>query len=223
MKLRKGTVHGVNKKYDKIVHVGHSYGSLLTNALVAQYPTSSEGIILTGYSADPSYMLQTYAAFNMQIAALNQPLRFGTLSTKDIFKFRSAVKYLSHYLKLGHSGISDTTALKEYGFDVGVDLIAGIDDSSVVSEHLQGGYLTWANQGANQFAFLNPEGINEGIPAYTESTKYPFTIGELLTGASVPLLASSFTGPVLIVTGSEYTPSPFHSFTYLFPSRGASP
>lgn len=37
-------------KPDKVVHVGHSFGSIVTNALVASHPTLSDGIVLTGFS-----------------------------------------------------------------------------------------------------------------------------------------------------------------------------
>lgn len=44
--------------FQKIVHVGHSFGSSETYALTAQDPTISDGIILTGFSQNGSFASQ---------------------------------------------------------------------------------------------------------------------------------------------------------------------
>ncbi|KAI1802849.1 alpha/beta-hydrolase [Daldinia bambusicola] len=53
LKLRRGTLPGVRARHDKIVHVGHSYGSAQTYALTAAHPDDrvSDAIALTGFSA----------------------------------------------------------------------------------------------------------------------------------------------------------------------------
>ena len=53
--LREENIEGV-PHYDKIFHVGHSYGSTHTYALTAKYPGISDGIALTGFSQDGSYV-----------------------------------------------------------------------------------------------------------------------------------------------------------------------
>lgn len=53
--LREGEVCGV-PKYEKIVHVGHSFGSTHTYALTAMYPNISDGIALTGFSQNGSFV-----------------------------------------------------------------------------------------------------------------------------------------------------------------------
>ncbi|XDG09422.1 hypothetical protein ABKA04_009037 [Annulohypoxylon sp. FPYF3050] len=48
-KLRNGSISGI-PTYRKVVHVGHSYGSILSYALVQGHPTGlSDGIVLTGF------------------------------------------------------------------------------------------------------------------------------------------------------------------------------
>lgn len=42
--------------YDKIVHLGHSFGSAMTYGLVLENPDISAGIVLTGFSQIPNYM-----------------------------------------------------------------------------------------------------------------------------------------------------------------------
>jgi len=80
-RLRAGELPDVQKKFEKIVHVGHSFGSILTYELVAMHPDISDGIILTGYSQNGSYVPAISAGMNWQVARMNQPARFGNHST----------------------------------------------------------------------------------------------------------------------------------------------
>ncbi|KAK8089064.1 hypothetical protein PG997_004025 [Apiospora hydei] len=48
--IRENRIPEIKAKFDKIVHVGHSFGSIQTYGLVAAYPDSSDGIVLTGFS-----------------------------------------------------------------------------------------------------------------------------------------------------------------------------
>lgn len=51
--LRASQVPGIHANYSKIVHVGHSYGSVQTFALTAAHPSGmSDGIALTGFSLE---------------------------------------------------------------------------------------------------------------------------------------------------------------------------
>lgn len=54
--LRAGSIPGVIKSFNKVVHVGHSFGSEHTYALTAMYPTISDGIALTGFSQNGSFV-----------------------------------------------------------------------------------------------------------------------------------------------------------------------
>ncbi|CCF41463.1 hypothetical protein CH063_11728 [Colletotrichum higginsianum] len=55
-KLRAGTIPEVGSTFDKIVHVGHSLGSIHTYALTAAYPDISDGIILTGFAPNVTFI-----------------------------------------------------------------------------------------------------------------------------------------------------------------------
>ncbi|KAI1377640.1 Alpha/Beta hydrolase protein [Hypoxylon crocopeplum] len=48
--LRSTRVPGVTFRYPKVVHVGHSYGSVQSYALTAAHPELSDGVVLTGFS-----------------------------------------------------------------------------------------------------------------------------------------------------------------------------
>jgi len=81
---RNGTLPQVNKTYTETVHVGHSYGSIITNGLVTKYPNITSGIVLTGFSANSTWVPQTFSAFNAKFANVNAPARFGNRSTRAL-------------------------------------------------------------------------------------------------------------------------------------------
>jgi pimeloyl-ACP methyl ester carboxylesterase len=54
--LRSGAIEGIDTPFDKVVHVGHSFGSAHTYALTAMYPTISDGIALTGFAQNGSFL-----------------------------------------------------------------------------------------------------------------------------------------------------------------------
>ncbi|KAL6867031.1 hypothetical protein J3F83DRAFT_103205 [Trichoderma novae-zelandiae] len=54
--LRSGRVKGINAKFVKFVHVGHSFGSAMTYNFINQNPDFSDAAILTGFSQNPSFL-----------------------------------------------------------------------------------------------------------------------------------------------------------------------
>jgi hypothetical protein len=67
---------------------------------------------------------------------------------------------------------------------------------------LSSGFVTWADQYSNQYIFFEYPYFDPAVLAAAEAGKFPFTIGELLTGSSpaFPQAAPKFTGPVLVRT-----------------------
>ena len=126
----------------KVIHVGHSWGSELSNALAAlpQGNELSDGLILTAFSHQFQYGNYFIAASSLHLASTNQPARFGNRST---------------------------------------------------------GYVTWGDKFANQYSFLEYPYFDPAVLDYAESTKFPMTIGELLTQGALNYNASTFKGPVL--------------------------
>jgi hypothetical protein len=51
-KLRKGSIPGVRARYKSVIHVGHSYGSILSYSLASVSPSASDGLVLTGFSLE---------------------------------------------------------------------------------------------------------------------------------------------------------------------------
>jgi pimeloyl-ACP methyl ester carboxylesterase len=92
--LRAGTFPGVSAAFKKVVHVGHSFGAAQTYGLVAMYPHASDGIVLTGFSMNASFVGLFFAGGNFVQANQNTP-RFaaypkGYLASSD----SSANEYL---------------------------------------------------------------------------------------------------------------------------------
>lgn len=79
--LRNGTFPGVDQAFDTVVHVGHSFGSAQTYSLVSLYPKMSDGIVLTGFTMNSSFMGSFLAGANFQQASLNNVTRFGNGTT----------------------------------------------------------------------------------------------------------------------------------------------
>lgn len=67
-------------KFNKIVGVGHSFGSIITQAITQQYPQALDAAILTGFSSDLSNQPTFIQALNLALANENQPDRFGKLN-----------------------------------------------------------------------------------------------------------------------------------------------
>jgi pimeloyl-ACP methyl ester carboxylesterase len=65
----------------KVVHVGHSYGSQLSNALVSAQPKLSDGLVLTGYSLDATYQSWFLQSTGFHLAKDNIPAKFTNAST----------------------------------------------------------------------------------------------------------------------------------------------
>ena len=82
MALRNGTFPLVDTSFQKVLHVGHSFGSAQTYALSAMFPNSTDGIALTGFGLNSTWVSRTAAGWNLRLARLNQPLRFGNATVQ---------------------------------------------------------------------------------------------------------------------------------------------
>lgn len=62
----------------------------------------------------------------------------------------------------------------------------------------ESGYLTWADEYYNQYSFLTWPYFDPALLKFAEETKWPFSVGELLTGGFVPVAAPAFKKPILV-------------------------
>lgn len=210
-KLRKGDIEQIKNAYNKVVHVGHSFGSVQSFWLSALYPNNTDGVILTGYSGAASFLPYIVAGWNLHSARLNQPLRFGNASNAATSKM--AAKY--HLEKDMVNGLQkllvktgvDLTAEDLKGIVIStevLDLITGYN-TSIVSYDYPCGYMASSDLTALQYAFLYPGKFDMDLAIQGEQTKQPVTTGELLTIGSAPK-SSPFSGPVLVLTGEHDVP-----------------
>lgn len=175
--LRAGKLPTVNHAFSRVVHVGHSFGSAQTYGLTAMYPDLSDGIILTGFSLNGSFVGYFGAGGDFQQAELNQPLRFGSSQTRMTLE-----KIIQDYALTNYVAQPDAMAGEPLAYPRG--------------------YLTHSNVNALQYLFLLPGSFDEQIAYVGEATKQPVTVGELLTLSSAPMM-NPFKGPVMVITGCK--------------------
>lgn len=71
--LRSGQYTGTLGKPSKLVHVGHSFGSSLSNALIATTPQLSDAAILTGIAYNGTQFGTVLESFGLRIATGQAP------------------------------------------------------------------------------------------------------------------------------------------------------
>ncbi|KAI8938736.1 hypothetical protein NX059_004603 [Plenodomus lindquistii] len=211
LKLRKGEIDQIDCAYEKVVHVGHSFGSIQSYWLSALYPDSTDGVILTGYSGVSQFLSYIVAGWNLHSARLNQPLRFGNASNAVVRRLaaqygadKDIVGGLQKLLALGDIDLSSQEVWNIVATTEILDLITGYN-TSVISYDYPSGYLATSDLTALQYAFLYPGNYELALALKGEQTKQPVTTGELLTIGSAPA-SSPFTGPVLVITGEHDVP-----------------
>ncbi|KAK5743168.1 hypothetical protein LTR17_002929 [Elasticomyces elasticus] len=90
--LRHGSIKGV-PRFEKVLHVGHSFGSTHVYALTAMYPNISDGIALTGFSQNGSFVPYFALGANFvdvkTIPLLAPQYDHGYLATGDLSAFQA--------------------------------------------------------------------------------------------------------------------------------------
>ncbi|OAA50370.1 hypothetical protein NOR_00820 [Metarhizium rileyi] len=71
---REGNLCGVESKFSKTAHVGHSFGAAMTYGLTAMEPDISNGIVLTGFSQVPDYIPYFALGANFAPVSANEAL-----------------------------------------------------------------------------------------------------------------------------------------------------
>lgn len=210
--LRAGTVPGLGSAFDKVIHVGHSFGSVQSYWLSALYPDNTDGLVLTGYSANGSFISTTVASWDLHSARLNQPLRLGNASNEGVLSvvgsyptgdalIRGVQSLLtSAGIELTDQEVWDELATTEVG-----NLITGFNATGATPLDYPSGYMVASDLTATQYVFLHQGFYDVGLAVICEQTKQPVTMGELLTIGNAPA-TSSFTGPVLVFTGEKDQP-----------------
>ncbi|KAK8219931.1 hypothetical protein M8818_000346 [Zalaria obscura] len=210
MMLRSGDFPSVSTAFNKVVHVGHSFGSAQTYLLSAMHPNATDGIALTGFSMNATWLPQTLADWNLHLARLNQPLRFGnqTVSRSSrwtaLFFNTAPVQLLQSVLQSIGIQLSPYQVWEEIATTELGDLINQWNATvAPIAQNVPTGYLTWSDFTSNIFAFLHPGMFDIGLGIFSEMTKQPVTLGEIFTLANGAPMINPFTGPVQVVTGQR--------------------
>ena len=204
--LRNGKIPEIGRSYKKVIHVGHSFGSVQSFWLSALYPNNTDGVILTGFAAASQFLPYVVAGWNLHSARLNQPLRLGNATGHGIRSklAKGIIESIKVAIKVANVNLTLNDLWNEIATTEVLDLITGYNTTGV-SYNYPSGYMASSDLTSLQYAFLYPGNYDVGLALEAEKTKQPLTIGELLTIGSAPS-SSSFTGPVLVVTGENDVP-----------------
>jgi hypothetical protein len=85
--IRQGSYTGNIGKPLKVVHVGHSYGAILSQALVTAKPTISDGIVLQGigFNASTSNFAVFFESARLNIANTVSPGKYAALDNEVLW------------------------------------------------------------------------------------------------------------------------------------------
>jgi pimeloyl-ACP methyl ester carboxylesterase len=212
LKLRHGEIPGIKQAFKKVVHVGHSFGSIQSYWLSSLYPNNTDGLVLTGWSARGDFLPTSIGAWNFQSARLNQPFRFGNSSNEkvkaafnDYLSGDKLVNGLHTLLQTLDVNLSTHDIWNEIATTTLGNLIAGYNLSFTIPLDYPSGYLAHSSLQGNQFVFYLPGHFDLSLALLSEYTKQPVTVGELLTIGTAPP-SSSFKGPVFVFTGEQDQP-----------------
>ncbi|KAK4561524.1 hypothetical protein LTR86_004842 [Recurvomyces mirabilis] len=140
--LQNGTIGG--KAYTKVIGVGHSFGSIITQALTMQYPTLLDAAILTGFSVSGAGLAAFFAGLNWDLANQNAA-RFAGLNNGYI---------------VSDTEISNQIGFYHYpGFDPAILAKAEATKASATF----GEIFTTGAAGGNATAYTNPVAVVNGL------------------------------------------------------------
>lgn len=182
--LRSGAVGG--SAFQRVVGIGHSYGSIQTVGLAAQYPKDLDAIILQGFTLDGSNIDATIDAFNPSIAAQNDPLRFGSLP--------------SGYQVI-NSAVGDQTAFYRYP-NFTPSTFSSLDSKKQTFTF--GDIFTLSGPVAPATAFTGPVDIVNGQNDFIfcgSDCEYPSDLGAAVLPALFPAAGSGSTSYLVPGTG----------------------
>lgn len=95
----------------------------------------------------------------------------------------------------GYSGISNYTTL--FLASAGLRFASENQPKRFPNTTYSSGFVTWPDKYANQYSFFEYPFFDPAVLDRAEAAKYPFTVGEFLSIAALPVAAPAFKGPTL--------------------------
>ena len=89
---------GATKNYTKIVGVGHSAGSTVTQGVTTKYPLDFDAVVLTGISNSSIYTNTAVASFDFTIANLDASGKFADLANGYLVQpLQQSIQFSNYY------------------------------------------------------------------------------------------------------------------------------
>ncbi|KAF2153096.1 alpha/beta-hydrolase [Myriangium duriaei CBS 260.36] len=168
--------------FSSVVGVGHSFGSVISEAVTAEYPDLFSAAILTGFSVNSSAIPLFLLGGNFQIARENNPYRFSNLSTG--------------FLVGGSAIATQINFARAPNFDPAVLALAYATGGTVTF-----GELFTVTAGATPAkTYSNPVAVVNGdndLPFCTGNCSYPTNLAQAVFPALYPSVPASKTGTYL--------------------------
>lgn len=195
--LRDG--HFSDAKFSKVVGVGHSFGSIITQAVTQLYPDVLDAAILTGFSSDLSNQPTFILALNLALANENQPKRFGSLNNGFLVSSTSISNQIGFF--------------KAPGFDPAILQKAEATKGTVTFGELN----SLSGVGGSAGGFTKPVAVVDGVndqPFCTGNCTYPTNVAQAVKPMYYPNLADSNFGTYL-------APLAGHGLNFHYSAAGA--
>lgn len=191
-KLREGSIDGIDCGFDKVVHVGHSFGSIQSYSLAVLHPGASDGLVLTGFSQVANF--SHYFALGANFVTAN-----GMLAFED---------YPDGYLASGNPSGVQTDFFAPGSFDPALLYLASTAGKPVTVGEL----LTLSGATAAVNPLKGPVLIITGGESKNTAEKIGIERGLHFIGRDIP-----FCGGDCLLTGSSL-PNFLETSRPLFPS-----
>lgn len=159
--LRAGKFPSVKHSFNKVVGIGHSFGSAQTYQGASNYPSDFDAIVLTGFSMNGSFVGLFVAGANFIQANLN--------------KDENLKDYVNGYLVSSDIGAQEYLFFKPYHYDIGILRAAEANKKPVtVGEALSLASLTASNayagpvlviDGDSDLPYCGGDCVNTGNPS----------------------------------------------------------
>ncbi len=162
--------------------IRHSYGSIQAAALVAADPTIFDGMALTGFSINSTFLQNFEIGSHFVLANALQPFRFGNATINQLQTLLESTPY---------------------GYGVS-EYLAGLT-TSMPSLNYPDGYFAVLDADSNQYNFLLPGRFDPNLLYFADLTKSPAAMGELLT-LLIPPSVTEFANPIIVMTGARDLP-----------------
>lgn len=179
--LRNGTFSGVS--FQDVVGVGHSFGSVVVEAVTANYPASLDAAILTGFSLEMDGMAAFVSGLNLAIASENQPYRFSNLNNGYLVSHNAISNQLGFY----HAPNFDPNVLSQ----------AEATKGTVTFGEL----LTLSTVAAPAMNFAGPLAVVNGdndLPFCFGNCSYPSNLAEAVKPMLYPMVSNSSSSTYLV-------------------------